>query len=291
MRNTEIDGLVMDTPFTVIRLYHTAVLVAISHKVGIPLAIAFGRKESILLYDKFYAFFDNIGINLRGYILESDQGSALISIGKRHPRHLFCLHHVLKSLSRKGKCGRFARLVGNMISARSEAELNVFKEEYIPDFLQVCETHGPEEAQLKLRLGKVGLGMTPDGLEVADQQRWSQVSMLERVGTTMPSTTNTIECLNGHMNEATPRNNTFWGSLHRIAWIFTRKIDSFPICVQHNLRNERRQIYKQLGSTSVARMQREVQFFGTTADSCRCGQTILAAQMIRWTSRAATGSL
>jgi hypothetical protein len=210
MQQNEIDGLIMDTTFRVIRLYHTAVLIAVSHNVGIPIGVSFGPKESLDIYDRVYAFFDKHGVDLRGYVLLSDQGGALRSIGKGRPRHFFCLHHVLKSFGRN--CGRFAPLIGNLIRARSQTELDVFIEIYTPDFLQVCEDHGPEEKQLKGCLGKVGLMMAEDGIAFADSDRtrWREVSMLGRLDTNMPSTSNAIECLNEHGNERTPRNNTFW---------------------------------------------------------------------------------
>jgi hypothetical protein len=132
-QQNEIDGLIMDPTFRVIRLYHTAVLMAVSHNVGIPLGVSFGPKESFEIYDRFYAFFDEHGVDLRRYVLLSDQGAALKSIGKRHPRHLFCLHHVLRSFGKS--CGRFAPLIGNLIRARSQKELDVFIEVYTPDFL------------------------------------------------------------------------------------------------------------------------------------------------------------
>jgi hypothetical protein len=49
LHNNEIDGLIMDTPFRVMRHYYTAILVAVSHNVGIPVAISFGPRESIEL--------------------------------------------------------------------------------------------------------------------------------------------------------------------------------------------------------------------------------------------------
>jgi hypothetical protein len=139
----------------------------------------------------------------------SDQGAALKSVGKRHPSHLFCFHDVLKSVGKN--CGRFAPLIGNLIRARSQKELDGFIEVYTPDFLQVCENHGTEEKQLKCCLEKVGLVMAEDGIAFpdSDRSRWRTVSMLERLDTKMPSTSNAIECVNGHMNERTPRNNTF----------------------------------------------------------------------------------
>jgi hypothetical protein len=57
--------------------------------------------------------------------------------------------------------------------------------------------------QLPLCLKKVGLVFTGTEIIYAEQNRtsWKQVSMLERVDTQMSTTSNTIECLNGHLSE------------------------------------------------------------------------------------------
>jgi hypothetical protein len=55
-----------------------------------------------------------------------------------------------------------------------------------------------------------------------DGTRWNQVAIMRRIDTHMPVTSNTIECLNSHPNGITPRHNTFWGLLHRIAEMFTK---------------------------------------------------------------------
>jgi hypothetical protein len=81
----------MDTTFTGIRQYRAAILMAVSHNVGIPLALSFGPKEDVVLYNSFYTAFDELGINIRKYIFESDEGSALQHVGQRHPLHLFLL--------------------------------------------------------------------------------------------------------------------------------------------------------------------------------------------------------
>jgi hypothetical protein len=84
-----------------------------------------------------------LGSNIWTYILESDQGSALKSVGTRHPHHLFCSRHLLHSLL--AKCGRFACLVGILIRARAQKELNLLVELSTPDFNQVCERGGEEK--------------------------------------------------------------------------------------------------------------------------------------------------
>jgi hypothetical protein len=76
--NNEIDGLILDTTFKVIRQYHTAILLAITHNVGLPLGFSFRLQESVDLYGHFYTTFrDERGINLTRDIILSDQGVAL----------------------------------------------------------------------------------------------------------------------------------------------------------------------------------------------------------------------
>jgi hypothetical protein len=65
-------------------------LVAVRHNVGIPLAISFGPRETVELYDTFYRVFQGeFGINLKRYILESDQGPALDGLTVNGKKWLF----------------------------------------------------------------------------------------------------------------------------------------------------------------------------------------------------------
>jgi hypothetical protein len=231
LQNHNIDGIILDTTFKVMSRYHTAILIAVFHNVGIPLAFSFGPRESFELYDRFYTVFqEEFQIDLTQYILESDQGSALKKVGARHPRHLFCLRHVLKSLHDKA-CGPFGSLVGNLISARSQKELRLFLKIYTPDFREVYAQNGTEKGQLARCLKKVGLLFDGTSVQYPEpgRTRWRQVSMLERTDTRMPTTSNTIECLNGHLNGKTPRHNQFWGSLHRLRLMITQRIKHFLV--------------------------------------------------------------
>jgi hypothetical protein len=165
-----IDGIILDTTFKVMNHYHTAILLAVSHNVGIPLAISFGPKESFELYNRLYTFFrTDLNIDLTPFFLESDQGPALKQVGTQHPLHLFCLHHVLGTLHRDGS--RFAALVGNLISARSQKELNLLFATYIPDFTRVYQEAGDEKKQLARCLGKVGLIFNSGTITYADPRR------------------------------------------------------------------------------------------------------------------------
>jgi hypothetical protein len=117
LAENEIDRLIMDMTFRVMRQYHTAVLIAVIRVVGIPLAFSFGPQESIELYDRFSTVFrDEIGIDLTPYILLSDQGAALKSIGRRHPLHRCGLRHILKTFAKFN----YGRPVGNLVRCRTK---------------------------------------------------------------------------------------------------------------------------------------------------------------------------
>jgi hypothetical protein len=84
----------------------------------------------------------------------------------------------------------------------------------------------------------------PDGI------RWRQVSMLERLGPNMPPTSNTIACMNGHVNEDTPCDNTFWASQHRPTGAITQKIDNFTHCAIDNAEYEFRKVDRRAAAVS-----------------------------------------
>jgi hypothetical protein len=171
LKENEVDGLIMDTTFRVMRQYYTAILGAIRHNVGISLAISFGPRESVELHETVYqVFHSEFHIRLANHILESDQGSALKVVGERHPRHLFCLRHVLKSLHAKD-CSRFASLVGNLIRARSETELNLLYDVYTPDFAAAYLQGGSEKLQLAKCLKKVGRSFLNGVITFSDSEQ------------------------------------------------------------------------------------------------------------------------
>jgi hypothetical protein len=222
--------------------YYTAILVVVSQNVGIPLAISVVPGESIELSYTFYHVFDSkFGTKLKDYILESDQGSALKAVGAHHPRHLLCLQHVLKSLRTKD-CGRFAPLVGNLISAHLEKELRVLRRIYTLDFAMVCAEGENVEARLRRCLKKVRLLFVNDEIISMDQEhkRRNQVSMLARVGTKMTSTSNTIESVSGRINGKTPHFKAFWGSLHRPREAIMQKIENDTDCMRYKNKYEGR---------------------------------------------------
>jgi hypothetical protein len=79
---------------------------------------------------------------------------------------LFCLRHVLKSLTKGG--GRFAPLVGNLISARTQKELGLLVALDTPDFAAVMQPGGADQARLTKCLMKVGLKFAAGSLQYLD---------------------------------------------------------------------------------------------------------------------------
>jgi hypothetical protein len=127
----------------------------------------------------------------------------------------------------------------------------------------------------------VGLAFLEGRIQIVNQGRWRQVSMLERGGTKMPATSNAIESLNGRLNGVTPRLNSFWGSLTRLADISLRRGEAFHRCLIHNFQYEYRKAVKRHAVIATEQMDRELAFVETTDVTCLCGETALTSDMYR----------
>ena len=67
-----------------------------------------------------------------------------------------------------------------------------------------------------------------------DENRWKQVSMMERVFYEMPSTTNSLESSHGHLNCKTPRRNNIWAALNRIITFLINQNYNYQHKINHN---------------------------------------------------------
>ena len=67
-----------------------------------------------------------------------------------------------------------------------------------------------------LFLKKVVLGIVKDQIKPINLKRWKQVSMIERVKFQMPSCTNQVESMHGHLNIMVTRRNEFERSVKKI---------------------------------------------------------------------------
>jgi hypothetical protein len=107
----------------------------------------------------------------------------------------------------------------------------------------------------------VGMAFLDGQVEIVNHSRWRQVSMLERVGTKMPATSNVIESLNGHLNGITQRSNAFSGSLTRLANITLRKWEGFRRCLLHHFHYECRKAVRSQAAIATDQMDCELAFF------------------------------
>jgi hypothetical protein len=146
----------LDTTRNVIRKYATTIIMALYRNVGVPLGFAFGAVETVELYEQhFGAFIHLFGIDLSHYIIESDQGSALCSLGTSKGQvQLFCLRHFLLSLKQK----EFSCQICNLVKCRTENEFESLGWTCEVEFQKVTE---PNERKLLHRaLAKAGLRET-----------------------------------------------------------------------------------------------------------------------------------
>jgi hypothetical protein len=127
----QIDCLMLDTTWSVMREYVTAILVAVSHNTAIPLSYAFGPVEDCELYQIFADIFKEpeFGVKLSDFLLESDQGSGLKKYaGMNCIKQRFCLRHFLATL----KDRVFGVYVHYLVKTQTMAEFTALRDAYRP---------------------------------------------------------------------------------------------------------------------------------------------------------------
>jgi hypothetical protein len=275
--------LMLDTTWAIMAQYVTAILVAIAYNTAIPLGFSFGPVEDSNLYDIFFNVFRGKGVDLSNFRLMSDQGSGLCKFAKVHNFiQRFCLRHFLASL----KDHMFACYVHYLVKAKTGAEFCLLRDNYrfwVHDAIRKIQSSGTGDGlkRAQNQFNKAGLtivyieGEELPLIEITDQARWEQISSITKVDEGLPTTTNSIEAINGHCNELTPRNNPFWSSMTRIVKMINRGIEYHPSSVRHNFNAAIRRAAGFVHIIGKSEMKRQQEFYATNVEerTCSCGST------------------
>jgi hypothetical protein len=85
LEDNAIDGLIPHTTWHVLRQYVTALVMAVYCNVGVPVGFSFGVAETVELCQQQYtAFAELFAIDMRQYVIKSDQDSALRALCARN---------------------------------------------------------------------------------------------------------------------------------------------------------------------------------------------------------------
>jgi hypothetical protein len=265
----------------VIREYVTAIFGAISGKMAIPLAFAFGPVEVCQIYEMFWsAFSQQFQIDLASFVLMSDQGADLRKFARKHGfAHRFCLRHFLASL----KCRVFSVFVHYAVNMHTESELQVLFDAFRGSLHAaiICgEENGLRRARLEfakagLLIRYIGLAEFPF-IEIGDAEKWAQVSSITKIREGLPMMTNCLESINGHANSQIPRRNTFWGSMSRLANMAEHGIKFFGPSVRQNFNSAtRRQLLlsRVIGEAEIS--NQKISYSTNTEDkTCFCEMSV-----------------
>lgn len=204
----QIDGFVLDTTWRVTPNYVTSILNACFLNTSLPIAFAFGSGETKYLYDILLQTTESqLNINLSDSILESDEGPALKSIcEERSIMQLKCTRHFLEKLKKMD----YYYEIKHLIQCTSQIDFQNAIEQFSTQFSQICIENPDEFIKINSILSKIGLVFIGDQISIENELKWNKVSLLKRVEYHMPSTTNTLEAMHGHLNKRSPRRNAFF---------------------------------------------------------------------------------
>lgn len=279
IQDHQVNGLQLDTTWSVLEKYVTSCPTVIIKNVGIPLGFQFGLTEDTSIYlDFFKKFEETLGLRIQDYIntVQSDQGTSLLSaVEDLGMHHICCLRHLLVRLKKT----KFSSQIGNLISCTCSKDFEDLKGQYNNSWKNLCEN---DLNELNKVLSKVGLAFKKKKIVVNDARRWEQVSMQKRAAFKMPSCTNQIESAHGHLNALVPRRNSFFSSIQRLIEETLYRTLNLETNFKNNYSRFKKKIKNIAKSTPDLVMKSMIADYGTDINEkvCHCGQSILMSSMM-----------
>jgi hypothetical protein len=86
-------------------------------------------------------------------------------------------------------------------------------------------------------------GRSLQSIAIGNPYGWAQVSTIQKIADQLPSTTNALESINGHLNQTIGCDNDFRPSLERLAEQIECGIDHFNINLRHNFNRATRRAW------------------------------------------------
>jgi hypothetical protein len=170
------------------------------------LGFTFGMAETMKLYQRHYtALAPLFEIDLARCTVKSDQGS---------PRCAFCARNgqtqliCVRCFRLSWKTKELSLTIGNVTHCWTGDEFASLVTLYGEEFRSV-----PDQRQrdlLSRTLNGAGFALMPGTIGIGDERRFKAALMRKRLDTRIPSTTNTLEASDRHLNEAISRRNPFW---------------------------------------------------------------------------------
>lgn len=268
-----IDGFLLDTTWKILPLYVTSIITATLFNSSIPLGFAFGHGETIKLYKYLLSTIEKkTNFNFRNKVILSDQGPSLKSLVKEYQMiHLFCYRHFLANI----KNTNYAYEIRNLVRCTSLYDIQNSNQIYSEKFKEIIEKNPEELPKINLALKKIGLTFCGDQIVILKKDKWDKFSLYERIKYHMPSTTNSLEAVHGHMNKQVPRRNSFFHALFRVYKELNSKFSKINDRIKHNFSYSKRLTINKFKNTKVDDMKSMVLFFETSLDNCLCGQNKL----------------
>lgn len=268
-----IKGYMLDTTWRLFSQYVTSILTACLFNTSLPIAFAWGHGESKALYTFLLNTVEEIiDYDFHNKVFESDQGSSLKGLFKDYSiKHLYCLRHFLSCLKYKD----YSYELSTLIRCTSEFEFDNSKIVFGKNFNKIIEKNPDELENINKALKKIGLTFSNKLIKIENQEKWEKVSMLQRIGFQMPSTTNSLEATHGHLNKRTPRRNKFYTAFDRVCKNLDAKYLSINDRISHNFNYLKNKTKKKLSKTSTNTMNQLCAFYDTTEDKCLCSENKL----------------
>ena len=259
-----------DCTFKSTKPYVLSIPSLIIMKTLITLGFILYHSECFEIFDEFYSRIKHVNNGIITKISHlSDMGSSLVSFFNIHRlKHYFCQRHILEAF---GNNSVLMPVVHLLLSIDS-LEMRSIIFDQCNDYLnRIARTH-TQINNLNSFLKKMGIEFR-ECLEVIDESLFQSFINEDRKKYGVPTTTNHLESIHGHLNKIASRRKSMFSTLQKLINYSIDCTNSFEKRVRTNINRKISQTRNLFSLIAPEVLESEIRDFSTSENFCLCGKS------------------
>ena len=269
LSSNKIRCLVYDSNFYSCSPYALCIPCAIIENSSVPLGFSFGPSENVDLYTDIYLKMSEI-CDLSKIPILIDMGKPLVKFAKIHNQnYFFCHRHILENIGSNSFILPIIKLLITLDSELIISEIYNSCSIYLNTIIEDGENLNMKNEYLL----KIGLEFKMKRIKISDKHKYSRFSLLYRKPMGIPTTSNHLESIHGHLNYITPRKKNFFRLVNNLMLFITNSTLNVNKKISKNYHKRIQKVSKLFEVMDKIVIKEETDVFFSKIESCCCGDS------------------
>jgi len=268
-----------DSTFNCCAPYCLCIPNAIQSNTSLPLGISIGYGETAEFYiDTYNEILKNTDCILSSVPILVDMGISLQSFAKtKNLKVYYCQRHIHEYFGSNSTIGPIIQIILNIDSAKLRDI--VFQE--IEFYLKTIASQNKSYQDLIKALLRMGLNFFENRISISDSSKFQSFINDDRKTDGVPTTTNHIESIHGHLNEDTSRRKCLFTVLRKLTNYCIKCVKNFNKNVKRNYFRRIKRVLDLYSMFPSDVIDQEIISYNTNLKGCLCGKSYNGSSLFK----------